>query len=102
MNPLTSGERKYLRSLAHALDPVIWIGKEGVNDNLVAATNSALESHELIKVKFQAFKEVKQRLTQELAEKTESEVAGIIGHVAVLYRQQPDEAKRRIDLAAAL
>ena len=58
----------------------------------------SLESHELIKVRFLDFKDRKTDLADEIAGKTGAEVAGIIGHVAILYRQHPEEEKRRIKL----
>ena len=47
---LTGKQRRYLRSLAHNLKPVFQIGKEGVNDNLIAQIDDYLEIHELLKV----------------------------------------------------
>lgn len=96
--PLTSAQRKRLRSLAHSLDPIVLIGKQGLTDTLVAATTDALEAHELIKVRFNDFKREKKEITTQLADRTNSELAGIIGHVAILYRQNEEPDKRRIDL----
>jgi RNA-binding protein len=96
--PLSSQQRKFLRAQAHHLDPVIVVGKMGVTDSLITATDRALEAHELIKVRFLEFKDEKKRLTPMLAEATDSAVAGILGHVAILYRQHPDEKHRKIVL----
>ena len=49
--PVTGSGIRYLRGLGHHLDPVVQIGKDGITDALVAATNEALRAHELIKVK---------------------------------------------------
>lgn len=98
MQELTSKQRKHLRGLAQKLDAVILIGKQGVSDSLLKATDEALDSHELIKVKFNDFKEEKRELTEEIAAKTRCHVAGMIGHVAILFRQQADPEKRHIDL----
>ncbi len=95
---MTSQQRKHLRGLAHHLDPVVMIGKQGLTDGIIAATAKALDAHELIKVRFLDFKEEKKDLTAELAEATASEIAGIIGHVAILYKEHPDPEKRKIDL----
>ena len=96
---MTSQQRKQLRGLAHHLDPVVMIGKQGLTDGIIAATAKALDAHELIKVRFLDFKEEKKDLTDQLAEATSSEVAGIIGHVAILYREHPDPEHRRIELS---
>jgi RNA-binding protein len=95
---MTSQQRKHLRGLAHHLDPVVMIGKQGLTDGIIAATIKALDAHELIKVRFLDFKEEKKDLTAQLAEATSSEIAGIIGHVAILYKEHPDVDKRKIDL----
>ena len=98
MSILTSGQRRYLRAQAHHLQPVCFIGKNGITDALVSAVNMALDDHELIKVKFVDQKEEKKTLAPQLAELTKSELAGIIGNIAILYRQQSDEEKRTITL----
>lgn len=95
---LTSSQRKYLRGLAHHLDPVVLIGKAGVTDALIGAADTALGSHELIKVRFNDFKDQKKELVREIESRTHSELCGVIGHVAIFYRQQPDAEKRKIDL----
>jgi RNA-binding protein len=96
MELLNGKRRKYLRGLAQKLDPLIIIGKGGVSDALIHATKEALADHELIKIRFNEFKTEKKELTALLSQKTESQVAGMIGHVAILYRQQDDEEKRQI------
>jgi putative YhbY family RNA-binding protein len=53
--------KKYLRSLAHHLKPVVIVGKNGINSQLIASTEVALNDHELIKVRFGEFKEEKKR-----------------------------------------
>ncbi len=98
---MTSAQRKQLRALAHHLDPVVMIGKQGLTDAVTAATEQALDAHELIKVRFQEHKDEKGAITEQLAEATGSECAGIIGHIAILYRQHEDPEKRKIDLSEA-
>lgn len=49
---LSSKQRAYLRKLAHDLNPVVMVGKEGMNNNIVRATERALDEHELLKLRF--------------------------------------------------
>jgi len=98
MRPLKGSERRQLRKLAHHLEPIVFVGKSGVTASVIEATNQALEAHELIKVKFIEFKKEKKELAAEIERRTESAVAGIVGSVAILYREQEDEAKRKIQL----
>ena len=48
---LTDDQKKELRGRAHKLKPVVLLGKEGMTDAIVSAVDSALTTHELIKVK---------------------------------------------------
>lgn len=96
MKSLTGAQRKHLRGLAHSLRPVIQVGKHGITPELLEAVDEALDSHELIKVKFVDFKEMKKELSGEIAGHTSSEAVGLIGNIAIFYRQQPDEEKRKI------
>jgi len=95
---MTSQERKQLRSLAHHLDPVVMIGKSGLTEGVIAATAKALKAHELIKIRFLDHKDEKEALSEQIATATECEIAGIIGHVAILYKAHPDPEKREIVL----
>ena len=95
---LRGAERKYLRSLAHHLDPVVHIGKTGLAPSVLTALAEALEHHELIKVRFQDFKDQKRELAQTIAQASHSAIVGSIGHIFIFYRQHPDPDKRKIQL----
>ena len=97
---LKGSQRKYLRGLAHSLKPSAYVGQKGMTDGLIEEVNVALEASELIKVKFVDFKEkeVKKELIQEIANSAHCEIAGIIGHVAIYYRQNKDKRKQKIRL----
>ena len=98
MEKLKGSDRKYLRSLAHHLKPVVHVGKEGVTDRLVGTVVRALDAHELIKVRFLEFKKEKGPLANEIARRSRSQQVGTVGHVAIFYREHPDEEKRKIRL----
>jgi len=87
-----------LRGLAHDVHPLVQIGKGGVTDGVIASVNAALDQHELIKVRFLEFKDEKQDLAAQIAQLTGSEQVGMIGHVAIFYREQADPEKRKIQL----
>jgi RNA-binding protein len=67
-----------------------------VTDELLASVEQALANHELIKIKFTAFKEEKRSMAADIAARTQSELVWIVGHVAVLYRAHPDPARRTV------
>jgi RNA-binding protein len=95
---LNGRARKYLRGLAHPLKPVVQVGKGGINDNLILNVESNLLAHELIKVKFVGLKEQKQVLSAEIAGRTGSVLAGIVGNIAIFYREHPEADQRTIHL----
>lgn len=95
---LAGSQRTYLRGLAHKLRPVIQVGKNGITIELIKAVDEALDIHELIKIKFVDFKEERKELSQGIADQTSSEAVGLIGNVAIFYRQNPNEKKRKIIL----
>jgi RNA-binding protein len=93
MKPLKTSERKELKSRAHHLKPVIMIGQKGLTDSLINAVEKALCDHELIKIKFIDFKKNKKDLSDEIAERTDSTIVGIIGNILILYRENPETAE---------
>ena len=100
MSKLTKYQRKYLRGIAHGLKPVVFIGQKGLTPEVLLSAETAFNDHELIKVKFNEFKEKdrKAEIVDRLEKETGCERVGIIGHTAILYRQQKDPEKRKISL----
>ena len=99
MEKLKGSQKKYLRAQAHHLKPVVMIGAKGVTGQLTGSVDAALNDHELIKVKFGEFKEAKKEISQEIAGKTKSELVGLIGNIAIFYRQNPNPERRKIKLS---
>ncbi len=89
MTGLSADEKRRLKSRAHHLRPVVYIGRGGMSDAVVHATDRALRDHGLIKVKFIDYKDEKKDLAEELAGSTGSFLVTIIGNIAILFR--PDE-----------
>ena len=98
MKRMNSSTRNTLRKLAHALDPVVMVGKHGLTDQLLLKVDGALNDHELIKIRFIDYKTEKKALSLQISHKTASDIIGIVGNVLILYRQHPEEDKRRIKL----
>ena len=98
MQQLTQTERQHLRKLAHDLRPVLQIGKQGLTPNALSSIENALAARELIKLKFLDFQDEKQSLSEQIATELGAALIGIVGNVAIFYRQQPDPDRRRIEL----
>ncbi|MBM7843061.1 ribosome assembly RNA-binding protein YhbY [Herpetosiphon giganteus] len=98
MLSLNSNQRQYLRRLAHDFKPIVQVGKQGLSSTVVAAVASALDAHELIKVKFVEFKEERRELTDQLVADTEAALVALVGNVAILYRPSRIQDKQVIVL----
>ncbi|MEJ5189359.1 MAG: YhbY family RNA-binding protein [Breznakiellaceae bacterium] len=83
---LSSKQRSYLSGLASVQKAVILVGKEGVSEPLYRAFEQALEDHELVKVRFIAFKEERRDLATQLASQSKAELVRLIGNTAIFYR----------------
>jgi RNA-binding protein len=96
---LTGKQARYLRGLGHHLKPVIMIGKDEINESIIAATDEALTIHELIKVKLQeGCLGDRKDIAAELSAATEASVAQILGKNFLLYRESK-EKKIKLPLA---
>lgn len=95
---LTSKQRKILEKQAHDLSPVVIIGQHGVTENLLKMVEDSLKVHELIKVKFNEYKDDKREYSEDIANRTDSNLVRVIGNVAIFYRQNEDPEKRLISL----
>ena len=67
------------------------VGKEGLSDKFIAALDRELTLHQLVKLKFDEFKEQKKELAPQLAEKSQSHLITRVGNVVVLYRPAPEK-----------
>lgn len=101
MQELTNTQRQYLRRLAHDLKPVVQIGKQGLTEQALASIDRTIEARELIKIKFLDFQDQRQELSETIAEQLNSILISVVGNVAIMYREQPDPEKRRVELPAA-
>jgi RNA-binding protein len=89
MEELTNAQIRSLKAQAQRLKATIKVGKEGLSPQFVTALDDALKHRELVKVKFDDFKEQKKELAPQLAEKTGSRLIMRVGNVAVLFRPKP-------------
>jgi RNA-binding protein len=91
---LSPSQRRYLRSLAHDLNPVILLGAKGATEAVRKELDLALTQHELVKVKLSGGdKEEREAQIAFLADGTGSENVQQIGHIVVLFRRNEDEPK---------
>ena len=94
---INAKQRKFLEKNAQPLNPLVQVGGAGVTENQLAQISRLLGEHELIKVKFNEFKDEKQELSAELSEKTGAIFVRLIGNVLILYRPANEEKDRQFE-----
>ena len=93
---LTAKDKRRLRQVAHALDPVVIVAQKGLGEGVVREVDRALTDHELIKVRVDiADRDERRAVAADLAARCAAEIAQSIGKVWVLYRPNP-EAKAKL------
>ena len=95
---LTNPQIRKLKGLGQLLEPMLKMGKAGLSDGFLKTVDESLALHELIKIKFDALKDQKKELSQQLSTRSHSHLVMRVGHVVVLFRQNPDPAKQKIKL----
>ncbi|HEY3862994.1 MAG TPA: YhbY family RNA-binding protein [Verrucomicrobiae bacterium] len=91
MDSLTNAQIRDFKAQAQRLKATLKVGKEGLSPKFLAALDEALKHQELVKVKFDEFKEQKKELAPQLAERSGSRLITRVGNVVVLYRPRPLE-----------
>lgn len=90
---LTPRQRAQLKARAHALGPILQVGKTGLQDAVVAEIDGALAAHELIKVKVLGDdRDARHAIGDAISMRTDAAVVQRVGKVVVLWRPKPDEA----------
>ncbi len=96
---ITGRQRSYLKKLGQELEPVVYIGKADLTENVLREMDVLLDSRELIKVKLQegSMMEPKEA-ANEAAGILGAEFVQAIGRRFLLYRPAKDKEKRKIVL----
>lgn len=84
---LTGKERRELKKKVHDQEAKVYIGKNGISENLIEEANVLLDKHELIKFKVQkSVVDDKKDIMNQLIEELGAEYVMDIGSVFALYR----------------
>ena len=93
---LNKKQIQHLKGLAHSLKPVVLLGSNGLTEAVIAEIDSALNIHELIKVKIPTDdRETKGLIVDAICRETEAVKVQVIGKTLIIYRQT-EEKKIRI------
>ena len=90
---LSSAQIKRLRAEGHRLKlkPIVTIGQKGLSENLHNEIETALDHHELLKLRIPGDdKSSKRELAKMLCEHHQANLVEAIGNVIVIYRSNPE------------
>ena len=88
---ISSKQRSFLRGLAQRTDATVYIGKQGITENVIKEIDTGLECRELVKIKIQEGCMLRPKdVANDMAEKLGAEFVQAIGHKFVLYRESKD------------
>lgn len=88
---MDAAKKKKFKSDAHHLNPVVMIGNAGLTAAVLAEIESALDIHELIKVKIRAERDARKTICDEICVSTKAELVQSIGQIIVIYRLNPNK-----------
>jgi RNA-binding protein len=86
---MDTASKKKLKAQAHGLKPVIIVGQAGCTDAVLAETEIALDTHELLKIKIRAERDERKQICEKMCACTGAALVQQIGQVAVIYRANP-------------
>ncbi len=91
---LTGKQRAQLKSLAHNLDPVVQIGKNGLTDSVIESLLGVLETRELVKISvLDNSPEEVNDIIERVLEGTGAEFVQSVGSKLVIYKESKDHKK---------
>lgn len=88
---LSNRQVRHLRGLTHHLQPVVMVADKGLTDNVMAEIESALDHHELVKVKLKTDRDTRNAWISEISERCKAEKVHSIGQVASFFRRNPEK-----------
>ena len=91
---LNSRQRAQLRGMANGYEPILHIGKGGIDKEVIKQADDALKARELIKARvLETAPETSRETADALAKLTKSDVVQVIGYVFILYRENKENKK---------
>ena len=91
---LNSRQRAQLRGMANGYEPILHIGKGGIDADVIKQADDALTARELIKARvLETAPSTSRETADALAKSTKSDVVQVIGSVFILYRENKENKK---------
>lgn len=91
---LTGKQKRFLRSLGNEMEPILFVGKEEVTENVIKQADGALGAREFIKGRvLQNCADHPKNIATSLATATNAELVQVIGRNFLLYKASQEKPK---------
>jgi len=85
---LSSKQRAFLKKESSSIEPMMRIGKDGINENVIKSLEDLFRRREIVKVKMlQNSEDEINDISKKLAEGAGAEIVHIMGKTIVLYKE---------------
>ena len=88
---LSNRQLRHLRGLSHHIQPVVVVADKGLTENVMAEIESALDHHELVKIKLKSDRETRAEWIARIGKQCAAEKVHSIGQVACFFRRNPEK-----------
>ena len=95
---LNGKQKRYLRSLAVNIRPIVQIGKGGLTNEILTSIRSACDAHELIKVNILQNSDAERDDVADAIEEMGLDVVQIIGRNIVVFKVSDKKENRKISV----
>ncbi len=89
--------KRHVRHVLKDENPTIWVGKEGLTDQLIGEIEKQLQRNKMVKVRVLPAalqgEVTAQAIGAQAAEKTDAALVEVRGHVFILFRKRKAEEK---------
>jgi putative YhbY family RNA-binding protein len=97
LSKITTRMKRHVRHVLKDENPTIWVGKEGLTDQLASEIEKQLQRNKMVKVKVLPAAiqgdDKAQTIAAKAAEKTNAALVEVRGHVFILFRKRKAEEK---------
>lgn len=88
-------DTKRLKAIGHKLHPLVTVGDKGLTNNVMSEILRALSDHELIKITVKhPDRDEKRQMMQSICDSSGATLVQTVGHVALIYKANPEPNPR--------
>jgi RNA-binding protein len=98
---LNGKQKRYLRSLAVNIKPIVQIGKNGMSNEILTSIRHALDARELIKVQILQNSDEEAAEVAEMIEEMGFDIVQIIGRNIIVFKVAAKKENRKISIDVA-